>query len=272
MCLDKKYYAYIPTPNSSRELNVAEFDETRVGVMQSTRRSLKAVKGGSRGDGAKGSRRETGEPARRMTKAGDQAVPQSLAALDRRAAACACWLPPRGSPLRYLYSFFPFLFFLSVLMAHSSSSISHGSDVFQNHESCSCSTCEAKRHAVHRLVDSFSAIPADWIGDLAEHDGQFLPLPMWGTLFLVFNPSDVRAITRLFRTPDSEGDEEMESLAEAGWQSVGQTGVMAIPFRDELLLGIHGAGYSFHAHHWEPLYEALAYKWHHAHGEGSQSA
>ena len=112
MCLDKKYYAYIPTPNSSRELNVAEFDETRVGVMQNTRRSLSAVKGGSRGDGAKGSRRETGEPARRMTNAGDQAVPQSLAALDRRAAACAFWLPPRGSPLRYLYSFLPFLWLI----------------------------------------------------------------------------------------------------------------------------------------------------------------
>lgn len=46
------------------------------------------------------------------------------------------------------------------------------------------------------------------------------------------------------------------------WQEVGDTGVYATEVDDQLILGINGAGYSFHAEHWSKLYEALGYRWH----------
>jgi len=148
-------------------------------------------------------------------------------------------------------------------MISSSRTPSHGSKAFSTHGGCRCRRCEKKREAVTRLVDSFSGIPAEWIADLAEHDGTFLPLPMWSTLFLPKDAADVRAIKRLLRplAVEDKGS-DLAALAEAGWQAVADTGILAIEFREELLLGIHGAGYSFYAEHWEPLYNAMGYHWH----------
>jgi len=43
---------------------------------------------------------------------------------------------------------------------------------------------------------------------------------------------------------------------------VGSTGILAHEVDGFLLLGINGAGYGFYESHWEPLYQALGYKWH----------
>lgn len=87
---------------------------------------------------------------------------------------------------------------------------------------------------------------------------------MWGTVFAPSDHVDVANINRLC-TPiaDATGDSERECLESAGWREVGDTGVLAVTFDNVLLLGIHGAGYDFYSHHWEPLYESLGYAWHH---------
>jgi hypothetical protein len=57
------------------------------------------------------------------------------------------------------------------------------------------------------------------------------------------------------------GDDDC-SLAEAGWQNVGDTGLIAFDHDGDLYLGRNGAGYDFFEAHWVPLYKALGYSWH----------
>ena len=116
--------------------------------------------------------------------------------------------------------------------------------------------------AVHRLVDSFSLIPTRWIQELAHSKENYLTFPMWGTLFMPNDPCDVRRIDALCRAIECEDDGDLQELRDSGWRAVGDTGVLAIFFEDELLLGIHGAGYDFYEAHWAPLYQALDYRWH----------
>ena len=134
----------------------------------------------------------------------------------------------------------------------------HGQEVFEgSNAQCHCKKCEAKRQAVKRLVDSFSSIPHRWFERLTATD--YLPLPMWGWFWIVEDSADVHNIETLLRRLDPAGDEE---LYESEWQRIVDTGIYAIEFDGELVLGINGAGYSFYGHHWEPLYDALGYEWH----------
>ena len=86
-------------------------------------------------------------------------------------------------------------------------------------------------------------------------------MPMWGTLFVPNESADVSNIEKLL-VEIQPNDEEDEAFASAGWMEVSDTGIYAIEFDDELLLGIHGAGYDFFTEHWSRLYDALGYRWH----------
>jgi len=119
---------------------------------------------------------------------------------------------------------------------------------------CRCDLCESKRQAIERLVDSFSHLSSDWMAKIAPD----LPLPMWGMLFVPKDPCDARNLEKLLRPIEDDIDE----LYGFPWQEVGDTGIYAAEVDDELVLGIHGAGYSFHAEHWSKLYDALGYHWH----------
>jgi hypothetical protein len=110
-------------------------------------------------------------------------------------------------------------------------------------------------------VESFSSIPARWIGELTKQLGENLELPMWGTLFMPGNSVDVRNIERLLIDLPLNVGSDRDDLRSSGWKQVGNTGVLACQFDDELLLGIDGAGYDFYCEHWEPLYAALGYHW-----------
>jgi hypothetical protein len=134
----------------------------------------------------------------------------------------------------------------------------HGTDVFNAHWNCLCDKCRPRRQAIKNLVDSFSQIPLRWIEQLS--DGT-IALPMWGTLFCPNEPCDVRNIEKLLE-PIEIGNEEDEAFAASGWQEVRGTGIYAIEFDDEFLLGIDGAGYDFYSAHWSRLYDALGYSWH----------
>lgn len=137
----------------------------------------------------------------------------------------------------------------------------HGTDIFGIHWNCHCKKCDPRRKAVQRLVDSFSQIPSRWIEELSEHRGEWIPLPMWSTLFVPKEMADVRNIEKLLKTIDTD-DEESVCFLDTGWREVAETGIYAIEFDEELLLGIHGAGYDFYSQHWSKLYAALGYCWH----------
>lgn len=147
-------------------------------------------------------------------------------------------------------------------MNTSTTPIPHGHTAFSDCQSCDCTPCQAYRNAVRRLVESFSQIPSSWIEAVSQHQGQWLPLPMWGTLFVPTDGADTHGIERLLRPLEAQDDDELAALFDAGWKEAGDTGVLAVEFDDELLLGIHGAGYCFYREHWAPLYDALGYSWH----------
>lgn len=70
-------------------------------------------------------------------------------------------------------------------------------------------------NAVHRLVDGFSAIPADWAQHVAEKvEGDAIAVPMWGTLFKVEDSCDRRGIEKLMRPMGPRGCETVEDLIE----------------------------------------------------------
>ena len=139
----------------------------------------------------------------------------------------------------------------------------HGYDVFGVHWNCRCHLCCRVRESVRDLVNSFSKLPDRWIEIVARHDDIWLPLPMWGTLFVPGDDCDARNIARLCRETEPSDSEE-EVLLSAGWRKVGTTGILAVEFDDQLLLGINGAGYDFYEAHWNPLYVELEYSWHEA--------
>lgn len=109
-------------------------------------------------------------------------------------------------------------------------------------------------------MDGLSHIPRRWMEELIVHRGEVLPLPKWDTLFIPKDSSDARNIDRLLRALSS-GEPE-KPLADAGWNLAGDTGVLAIEYDGELLLGIDDAGYDFYNEHWVKLYDALGYHWH----------
>ena len=113
-----------------------------------------------------------------------------------------------------------------------------------------------KHEAAERLVNSFSAIPTDWVHIVAERVGAEFYGMMWGTMFLVNDPVDKQRIHALL-CPVTDEEDDLYSC-----QEVGQTGISAFDIDGQLVLGINGAGYDFYEHHWIPLYEALDYSWH----------
>ncbi|MDB5391196.1 MAG: hypothetical protein JWM11_6842 [Planctomycetaceae bacterium] len=216
------------------------------------RRSPQTVKGGSPTGVRNGSCRPVGSGNRHAARGSLPVTADSAMRSPQR-------VPRRVNGERHFYFILIFLmenFFLQQLR------IAHGSDVFQSHWSCHCKACEQKRSAVSRLVESFATIPAKWIEELAEHRGNSIAMPMWGSVFVSSDRADQRAIAALLQPLTEEDDDERATLAASGWSEVGTTGVLALSLDEELILGVHGAGYDFFSAHWEPLYDQLGYHWH----------
>src|SRR5438270_13726233 len=96
-----------------------------------------------------------------------------------------------------------------------------------------------QHEAAERLVNSFSAIPTEWVKIIAAHTGAEFYGIMWGTMFLVNDPVDKRRIKALLK-PVTNTEDELY-----GSEEVGETGISAFDIDGELMLGIHGAGYDF---------------------------
>jgi hypothetical protein len=94
-----------------------------------------------------------------------------------------------------------------------------------------------KYEAAERLVDSFSAIPTEWVQIVAQHTGADFYGILWGTMFIVNDPVDKRWITSLLHPVMDEEDEL------SGYAEVGDTGIFAFDIDGQIVLGINGAGY-----------------------------
>lgn len=96
--------------------------------------------------------------------------------------------------------------------------------------------------------------------DHADHYG--IDIDSWDGNEEMEDEDDVEdARQRLLRTWQ-EGSFDDESFHDAGWQDVGQTGLIGIEGPEGgIYLGINGAGYDFYESHWAPLYDAMGLKW-----------
>lgn len=162
-------------------------------------------------------------------------------------------------------------------METSEKKIEHGTGHAVEYSGCHCIECEAMKEAVQDFIGTLSYIPHDWVQKLQEPLGEHFAMPMWGTLWLAGDnqgciedlmekskPSDEK--WEKLQKESDEGDENAQMQID-GWVELADTGVYAREFEGEILLGINGAGYSFKAEHFFPLYKALGFSWH----EGSKA-
>lgn len=147
---------------------------------------------------------------------------------------------------------------------------SQGNDAFgYEGQCCPCEQCEKKRKAVRRLVDSFSQIDQEYVQALAQQEQwDVYAFPMWNTLFGVEDPCDIRSIESMLEDIEQDEDnddydEDESMLGSSGWQRVRDVRLYALDLpNDDFFLGCHSAGHSFYEAYWEPLYNALGYRWH----------
>lgn len=121
------------------------------------------------------------------------------------------------------------------------------------------------------MVNTMSYIPYGWLEIVRDSQNDYFSLPMWGTVWVAGDNKG--CFEDLMKEYDLENEKDEEKLIEDegeecatlifdGWRELGDSGVFAREFDDELLIGIHGAGYNFYDAHWEPLYDAVGYRWH----------
>lgn len=77
--------------------------------------------------------------------------------------------------------------------------------------------------------------------EVSENNYMGCELPMWGTMWLIDR---------------NYWGKHVQELADSGFT------VFDMKDENKLLVGIDGAGYDFFEAHWEPLYDAMGYKWH----------
>lgn len=101
------------------------------------------------------------------------------------------------------------------------------------------------------FAEKFTEIPAGWLPKIA---GEPMPLPIWGTVFLVTNQEQSAIIQALMS--DLENDATFQEVSGC-WQAVGDTGFLACLVDGYVFLGVDGAGYCFYQAHWKPLYQRI---------------
>jgi hypothetical protein len=100
------------------------------------------------------------------------------------------------------------------------------------------------------FTEKFTDIPAGWLPKIACHA---IPLPIWGTVFLVANRDHQATIKAAFRRIENDTEDNLSDY----WFAVGDTGFVAIKIDEHIFLGVDGAGYCFFTSHWEPLREII---------------
>lgn len=155
-----------------------------------------------------------------------------------------------------------------------------------------------KREAVEKFVErDFNSVPQDWVQIVAEHNGEYPNLPMWGTMWIIDNwlgeklweNSRVMAPNYdeidLEEVERKEGEEKRKLLEKAieeeDWSELEMyydeemayersvldkdgdpTSMFIYEVGDEYVVGINGAGWDFYDGVWDRIYDTLGLQWH----------
>ncbi len=150
---------------------------------------------------------------------------------------------------------------------------------------------EAIKDFVARELDS---VPQEWVRIVMEHTGEFCPLPMWGTMWLVDGSWIGEGLMKGSRVMVShkdeidldtiEDDSERERVAKAlgdpkeyledyideemaGAHCVldkngDPINLFIYEVADEYVIGVNGAGWNFYDGVWDRLYDLMGLQWH----------
>lgn len=152
-----------------------------------------------------------------------------------------------------------------------------------------------KQEAVERLVSEFNAVPQEWVQIVAEHNGEYPTLPMWGTMWIVseldgekiwehsrvvvYDKDDID-LDEIERDEGEERRKQVEKAIEDDDYSVyeeytdeemdgancvldkdgNRTGLYVYEIGDEYVIGVNGAGWNFYDGIWDRLYDMLGFK------------
>ncbi len=155
-----------------------------------------------------------------------------------------------------------------------------------------------KQEAVEKWVSEMGSIPQDWFACVAEHiGGEYYPLPMWGTMFIVsdfdgekfmqnsrrmvYSAEDIdldeierlegekkrKAVEKAIEKEDYSEyeeyiDEEMDGANNVLNKDGGTTAAYIYEVEGTYVLGINGAGWNFYDGVWDRLYDAAGLHWH----------
>ena len=155
-----------------------------------------------------------------------------------------------------------------------------------------------KREAVEKFVErDFNSVPQDWVQKVAESEGEYPNLPMWGTMWIIdrwlgeqlWEKSRVMAPSHdeidLEEVERVEGEEKRKLLEKAiedeDWSELEMyydeemayersvldkdgdpTSMFIYEVGDEYVVGINGAGWDFYDGVWDRIYDTLGLQWH----------
>lgn len=159
---------------------------------------------------------------------------------------------------------------------------------------------EKKVKAVYAWVErEFSGIPTEWVKTIMEKEGEFSPLPMWGTMWILDDrlAETLMKHSRLMCGDYSELRDNLDSIEDeakraevkaaldavdteslswgesalleeyvdeemAGARNIIGTAGFIYQVDGRYLLGVNGAGWNFYDGIWDRLYDICGMQWH----------
>lgn len=155
-----------------------------------------------------------------------------------------------------------------------------------------------KKEAIEEFVKrDFNSVPQDWVQKIAEREGEYPNLPMWGTMWIVdyYLGEQLTEKSRLMAPRYDEIDlDEIENkegkakrkliekaIEEEDWSEIEMyydeemcyersvldidgdpTSMFIYEVGDEYVVGINGAGWDFYDGVWDRIYDTLGLHWH----------
>ncbi len=155
-----------------------------------------------------------------------------------------------------------------------------------------------KKEAVEEFVKrDFNSVPQNWVETMANAEGRYPNLPMWGTMWIIdtFLGEQLMKKSRMMAPSidsiDLDNIEETEGVAkrkkiakaikEETWSELEMyydeemayersvldidgdpTSMFIYEVGDEYVVGINGAGWDFYDGVWDRIYDTIGLKWH----------
>jgi hypothetical protein len=150
-----------------------------------------------------------------------------------------------------------------------------------------------KQEAIKKFVQEMNPIPQEWVQIVAEHNGEYPRLPMWGTMWFpsafdaekMWKNSRVMAESKeeidLDQLEDIERKKVEKAIEEDDWLVLEEyvdeemayehnvldkdgdtTAVYIYEVGDEYVIGVNGAGWNFYDGVWDKLYDTCGLHWH----------